>query len=169
MIINLTDFFKNPGKSDIFNIAYEADCFETDRKYFIKDKKEINLKVSFVSEREVLLEGFLELDLESVCDRCLEPVIFHLNINIDTRIYSDEEFLEDCYFMEGLNLDSEEFLNSELMMGLPMKVLCKDDCLGLCLKCGGNRNKVKCSCDTFVPDPRMAAIQDIFNAYNKEV
>ncbi len=43
----------------------------------------------------------------------------------------------------------------------------KDDCKGICPVCGQNLNEKECGCDTFVPDPRMAVIQDIFK--NKEV
>ena len=49
-----------------------------------------------------------------------------------------------------------------------MKVLCKDNCKGICSRCGANLNKGDCGCDTWVPDPRMAAIQDIFKQF-KEV
>ena len=80
------------------------------------------------------------------------------------EIDDDEQF-----FMRDYELDGDELIHNELIMGLPMKVLCKDDCKGLCPMCGSNRNEVSCGCDTFVPDPRMAAIQDIFNANNKEV
>ena len=51
---------------------------------------------------------------------------------------------------------------------MPVKVLCRPDCKEICKKCGHNLNDGDCGCDTFVPDPRMAAIKDIFNA-NKEV
>ena len=70
--------------------------------------------------------------------------------------------------MNGYELDTEILIYNELLMSLPMKVLCKETCKGLCPVCGKNRNDGECGCDTFVPDPRMAAIKDIFNA-NKEV
>ena len=70
--------------------------------------------------------------------------------------------------MKKLELDTEAFIYNEMIMSLPMKVLCKETCKGLCPVCGKNRNMGDCGCDTFVPDPRLAAIKDIFNA-NKEV
>ena len=54
------------------------------------------------------------------------------------------------------------------LVNMPVKVLCKPGCKGICKQCGHNLNEGECGCDTFVPDPRMAAIKDIFNA-NKEV
>ena len=49
-----------------------------------------------------------------------------------------------------------------------MKILCKPDCKGICPTCGRDLNTGTCDCDNFVPDPRMAAIKDIFEA-DKEV
>ena len=71
-------------------------------------------------------------------------------------------------FMDGWQLDVEAFVYDEILVNWPAKILCKEDCKGICPVCGQNRNLKECGCDTFVPDPRMAAIQDIFNA-NKEV
>ncbi|MDE7017325.1 MAG: DUF177 domain-containing protein, partial [Lachnospiraceae bacterium] len=65
-------------------------------------------------------------------------------------------------------LDVEGLLNNEIIINWPRKVLCRPDCKGICLQCGKDLNVGSCECDTFVPDPRMAVIKDIFSA-NKEV
>ena len=70
--------------------------------------------------------------------------------------------------MDGFHLDVETLVHNEILMNWPMKILCKEDCRGICPVCGQNRNQGDCGCDTFVPDPRMAVIQDIFNK-SKEV
>ena len=70
--------------------------------------------------------------------------------------------------MSGYELDVDTLINNEILINMPVKVLCKEECKGICPVCGGNLNEKECGCDTFVPDPRMAAIKDIFNA-NKEV
>ena len=84
------------------------------------------------------------------------------------EIASEDEAVDDLSFMEGYQLNVETFVYNEIIGSWPAKILCKEDCKGLCSVCGQNRNERECGCDTFVPDPRMAAIQDIFNA-NKEV
>ena len=78
---------------------------------------------------------------------------------------SEEEDTEQS-FMDGWQLDVEAFVYDEILVNWPAKILCKEDCKGICPVCGQNRNLKECGCDTFVPDPRMAAIQDIFNAYD---
>ncbi|MBO4749763.1 MAG: DUF177 domain-containing protein, partial [Lachnospiraceae bacterium] len=59
-------------------------------------------------------------------------------------------------------LNTETLLYNELMENWPAKILCKEDCKGLCPVCGKNLNEGECGCDRFVPDPRLAGIQDLF-------
>ena len=80
----------------------------------------------------------------------------------------DDEEDDDRSFMEGYQLNVEDLLNNEIIINWPRKILCKPDCKGICMKCGRNLNTGTCECDTFIPDPRMSVIKDIFHA-NKEV
>ena len=79
-----------------------------------------------------------------------------------------EEKEEDSSFVEGDALDVEELVRNELIVQWPIRVLCKDDCKGICSRCGANLNIQTCDCDTTGLDPRMAAIKDIFSKF-KEV
>ena len=62
--------------------------------------------------------------------------------------------------MEGYSIDTELLLHDEITVNWPVKILCREDCKGLCPVCGHDLNEGDCGCDTFVPDPRMAAIFD---------
>ena len=96
------------------------------------------------------------------CDRCLEivksPIDFELSVDLD---FNEEEAEEDQAFLDGHIIDIDEMLYPEIFINLPSKVLCRDDCMGICRVCGKNLNQGECGCDTFVADPRMAAISDI--------
>ena len=81
---------------------------------------------------------------------------------------NDTSFDDEQIFVSGYELDTDALINNEILINMPVKVLCREDCKGICPVCGHNLNEGECGCDTFVPDPRMAAIKDIFNA-NKEV
>ena len=107
-----------------------------------EEKDKLNLKISF----DASFKGF--------CDRCLEDT------EISIKCDGEYEFL----LSETDKVDTEELLNEEIIQKWPMKVLCSEDCKGLCLKCGRNLNTGTCECDTFIPDPRMAAIKDIFES-----
>ena len=76
--------------------------------------------------------------------------------------------LDEQSYLTGYNLDADQLVGNELTLNLPMKVLCKEDCKGICNRCGANLNLETCDCDTRSLDPRMAVIQDIFKQF-KEV
>ena len=81
---------------------------------------------------------------------------------------SEEETQIEKDYIDGYNLDADKLLFSELLVSMPGKTLCKEDCKGLCLKCGTNLNIKECGCDREVLDPRMSVFKDILNEF-KEV
>ena len=89
---------------------------------------------------------------------------------IDFNLSDEErsEGLDETNFIIGYNLDVDTLINDEILIGFPMKLLCSEDCKGLCKNCGTNLNEKSCDCDTTVYDPRMSVIRDIFNNF-KEV
>ena len=107
------------------------------------------------------------------CGRCLKDVAYTFDLSFEIEVVSPEYTGEDAEdvesdFMDGYHLNVDELVNDELLLNWPSKILCKEDCKGICKVCGKNLNDGDCGCDSFVPDPRMAAIKDIFNSY-KEV
>ena len=117
------------------------------------------------------MTGTIELTVLLYCDRCLKetPYSFSLKVS-DTIISPDLEAAvseeEEC--IVGYQVDVDNLIENEILMNWPMKVLCRPDCKGLCSVCGKDLNEGACGCDTFVPDPRLAAIRDILNG-DKEV
>lgn len=174
MLINLTDVFTSEGKDRRESLAYEKDSFSyLGNDYRIREKSPIDVTFSNIGSGKALIKGSMKLVLEIPCDRCLEMVDVPLEVNFEQEVISpdcasqaEEEDEQD--FMLGYELDIEAFVNGEILINMPVKVLCRPDCKGICRQCGQNLNEGDCGCDTFVPDPRMAAIKDIFNA-NKEV
>ena len=130
------------------------------------EQRVVVLPVTISSESKVVLK--------MSCDRCLKEVDEVINLDLFREVFAPDEIAEstdeksDQTFMEGYQLNVDDLINDEILLSLPMKVLCKEDCKGICRQCGKDLNEGECGCDTFVPDPRMAVIKDIFNA-NKEV
>ena len=107
------------------------------------------------------------------CSRCLEevPTDIHFSIDKDIKLEDSvvhDEDVEDNDYLIGFNLDIDRLIYGEILVNWPMKVLCRDDCKGICKVCGMNLNKGNCDCQRTELDPRMAAIQDVFNKF-KEV
>ena len=76
--------------------------------------------------------------------------------------------LDENAYLTGMDLDVDRLVYLEVLMSWPLKVLCREDCKGICSRCGKNLNKGSCGCAEEPKDPRMAAISDIFSKF-KEV
>ena len=173
MLLNLTDIVTSEGKTEEKKISYEKDVFGgIHGNFHIKEKSQIVLKLQNEGKGKVLVEGSFDLTLEMNCNRCLKEVAVPIHVSISELI--TEENMEsptsadEFPFLNGYQLDVDEMIGNEILINLPMKVLCDENCKGICKKCGTDLNLGECDCDTFVPDPRMAVLKDIFNA-NKEV
>ena len=121
----------------------------------------------------VFIQVAVDLEVLIPCARCLEDVKTPIHFDIDKKLRIEEEMLvdddmEEPDYLIGFELDVDKLVYAEILVNWPMRVLCKDDCKGICKVCGMNLNKGACSCQRTELDPRMAAIQDIFNKF-KEV
>jgi uncharacterized protein len=120
------------------------------------------------------LRGSLEVELDVTCVRCLEPFPVHLHEAIDS-IYlpqsanvapPDEEErglrVDDMNvgFYRDDQIDLGHMVFEQIVLALPMKPLCKPDCLGLCPACGANRNVTPCDCSREEIDPRWAGLKN---------
>ena len=95
------------------------------------------------------------------------PFDIEMDEDVDLSPERQEDLADDSYIEES-SINTDALLNHEILIRFPMKILCRDDCKGICLKCGKDLNLGECGCDRRSLDPRMAAIQDIFKNF-KEV
>lgn len=175
MLVNLTDVFTNEGQVRELNVSYDADTFANQfGTFLIKEKSPAALRLSNIGQSKALVQGGIKLIFTLVCDRCLRDVDYTFDLSFERVVVSPDytgnetEDEDSSELMEGYHLNVDELINDELLLNWPMKILCREDCKGICKSCGRNLNDGECGCDDFVPDPRMAAIKDLFNA-NKEV
>lgn len=174
MLVNLSDVLTSEGKVETVTVPLEMTSFKSRLGEFsITEKSPVAFTFTNIGVNKAKVEGSAELKFETRCDRCLTEVPTTLTLQFDRVVASpgtatEDEEDDEHSFMEGFQLDVEAFVYHEILLNWPVKILCTTNCKGVCPVCGQNRNKKDCGCDTFVPDPRMAAIQDIFNA-NKEV
>lgn len=86
------------------------------------------------------------------CDRCLDDFAKEINSTNQTIFVLNENEIEnnndEFVFIskDKLEIDLTEGILESLFISIPMKILCKENCLGLCLKCGKNKNVSKCRC-----------------------
>ncbi len=174
MFIHLSDVFTSEGKRLDVNAELETTSFDNGRERFeIICKSPVSIVITHLEAGKILVKAELQLTLQAACDRCLTEVPVQLKLHTERIVLSpelaaDAEEADDQGFVDGYELDVEAFVHDMIIGNWPAKILCKEDCKGICPVCGQDRNVRDCGCDSFVPDPRMAVIQDIFNA-NKEV
>ena len=175
MLINLSEVFTCEGKKKTYEAELEMDSFVTAQSaYEITEKSPVVITVTNLGDRKLLLEIETKMTLSIPCARCLEPVAYSCELEFDRSADMNEsdddrvEELDEQPYLYGYNLDVDQLVCNELLLSLPMKVLCREDCKGICNRCGTNLNYGTCDCDTRALDPRMSVIQDIFNQF-KEV
>ena len=173
MLIDLSDVLTKEGKVEKAEAPLEMTVFDGGRGSFpILEKLPVSFEFANVKKGKARIRGKAEFVFAAACDRCLTEVPVKLALDFDRPVAAsdaeEDEETDDRSFMDGCQLNTGTFVYNEIMENWPAKILCRDDCRGLCPVCGQNRNMGDCGCDTFVPDPRMAAIQDIFKR-DKEV
>jgi uncharacterized protein len=135
-----------------------------------------------VSAREIVedirLRAQLTGSFELLCARCLDPIAYNANQHLDLifrpsgtdaeqgeRSISEAETEIGYYETSGLLL--EDVVREQVLLSLPDRSLCREDCKGLCAHCGSNLNETSCNCASTQVDTRWAALQG-FGANSKE-
>lgn len=130
----------------------------------------MTVSMEIVNEGRLLsLTGVAKATLEAKCDRCLDQVIRSVEAIITEQLlYANDapqyshlaigELEEQYYLYHNDHFDVADIVREAILAELPLKVLCQEDCRGLCLKCGQNLNRGQCSCDTTEIDPRLAIL-----------
>jgi len=122
--------------------------------------------------KDLRVRGRVSAKLELQCARCLDPVSQDVNrefellyrpLGIDAG--RDELSVTDAEaeigYYQGDGILLEDALREQVLLALPVKITCRDDCKGLCPQCGKNLNQEQCSCSTSVEDPRWAALKEV--------
>lgn len=175
MILELKDVSACENKEVHMEAVIELTSFDSKLGSFpFIEKKPFELHIVNQENKRLLITGETDVIIAIPCDRCLEEVPTEIHLTFDKKIpleeseVSKEEEAEEADYMTGFHLDVDRLVYDEILVNWPMKVLCKDDCKGICRKCGANLNLQECDCENTELDPRMAAIQDVFNKF-KEV
>ena len=175
MQIHLSDITDSEGKHIQLCPELELDKISFQMgKYPILEKTPVELEITNTGNKVLELRGRGSVTVGIPCDRCLEQVAVKIPYEIEQKLdmkKSDNDRVQDLDendYLTGMDLDVDRLVYLEVLMSWPLKVLCKEDCKGICSRCGKNLNKGSCGCAEEPKDPRMAAISDIFSKF-KEV
>ncbi len=104
--------------------------------------------------------------LSLICDRCLTSFtkeVSQRSSHVVVRSLSGPDHGEFVVAPDGI-VSLEELATNDIIPELPSKVLCREDCKGLCPVCGGNRNQVQCGCKPKTVDPRLEILNKFFES-----
>jgi uncharacterized protein len=123
---------------------------------------------------EVRIKGRMTTEVAGECDRCLGEVQIPIDAPIDlfyrpaSELSSDvEEEVEidegeaEIAFYDGKGIELEQVIAEQVLLLLPMQIVCKESCKGICPVCGGDRNQTECKCRTVPADDRWSALKDL--------
>lgn len=121
---------------------------------------------------DIRIRARFQGSFEVLCARCVEPVAVPLHGDFDLlfrpenadaesgeRAITEDETEIGYYGGDGLLL--EDVVREQVLLTLPGRTLCKEDCKGLCVHCGQNLNSGNCNCSQTVVDPRWNALQGL--------
>lgn len=128
----------------------------------------LRLRVDLLNENGTIkLNGTVEGKAKAACSRCLELFDISLRAELDHVYYNesqqDLEPEEDWVPFRGERLDITSEVENALLASLPMKLLCRRDCRGLCQRCGADLNKEGCNCGDDNIDPRLEVLKNLLD------
>ncbi len=126
--------------------------------------------VAELAGSEIHIRGHLRTRLEASCDRCLGAVEIPLDRDFDlfyrsVKTLNREEEIEiptgelDIGFYSGEGVALADVVTEQVILSVPMKVICRADCRGLCPTCGANRNREACRCPPLPSDSPFAFLK----------
>lgn len=153
MFIELEPIFNNEGAQKQFDYEFALEGCDAVKsvkaKGFVKNRTGIvslNAEVSFV--------------IDTLCDRCAAPVKREVSLPLEHILVStlNDEDNDEFWLVESMNFNVDELIREDVLLSLPAKILCREDCKGICPMCGCNLNEKQCDCKMPV-DPRLEALK----------
>ena len=160
MQLDFTNLFN--GSNEVINIDNNVDVSDLEYScyYPIKNGARVTGK-AYCKADVTYLDFLIEFTFNGFCDRCTEPISRNFQIKANKivvpELVNDDVDYDNYIVLENNILDVDSLVNEEIQLFLPHKMLCKEDCKGLCPKCGKNLNQGKCDCKKDV-DPRMSVL-----------
>jgi len=123
---------------------------------------------------EVVIKGRVESCAQVDCDRCLRPIQLPVDSEFSLEYIRDSEYestqtaelteeLMSVSVFDGETIDVDEIAREQIILAVPTRSLCREDCKGFCEQCGADKNAGDCACADQVIDPRWAALKDLIN------
>ena len=165
MRLGLSQIIDRPGES----ISYSAVVDLSDLQYGTCFPVTEPVKASGTVRNTagvLVMKGEITTCIHGICDRCAAEFDREMVIPIDavlvTELANEENEDEWVFTLEGDSADLDDIVRTIFVLNMDSKLLCSDDCKGMCCRCGKNLNDGPCSCEKEI-DPRLAALKQLLN------
>ena len=112
----------------------------------------------------LVMTGTVTTTIHGVCDRCASDfdreMEIPINVVLVTELSNEDDEDEWVFPLEGDSADLEDIVRTVFVLNMDSKLLCREDCKGLCCRCGKNLNNGSCDCQKEL-DPRFAALKQL--------
>ena len=163
MLLGLNQIIDRPGESVSFSTTVDLSDLRYGNSYPVTEPVKAEGTVRNTAG-VLMMKGSITTCIHAVCDRCASPfdreIFFPIDVVLVTE-FADEENEDEWVFpLEGDSADLDDIVRTVFVLNLDSKLLCKEDCKGICHRCGKNLNDGPCSCQKEL-DPRFAALQQL--------
>ena len=165
MLLDLTKIFSEESKSCSFDYRMDLSSTKVDGVYPFVSPVAVK---GIVKSRDgsADLKANVSFDFSVPCDRCAEPVEGHYRYAFSHVLVRSLENREDddrLIEVRDEKLDLDELMREDILLELPTKFLCREDCRGLCPVCGKNLNEGPCGCGQYPADPRLEVLENLIH------
>ena len=112
---------------------------------------------------DYIVDGKVKTVLNLNCDLCLSAFETKLDFDLNEIFSENPDAAEEIWELSDKTIDLKPAVIANLILNMPMQVLCSDDCKGLCPKCGHNLNDGDCGCDRGYVNPQFEKLLNLFN------
>ena len=163
MSINVRELIRTPGSR--LSFRHPLDCERLSFPAVLSYAEPPVGEGEIVNSADLLtLTGRIRAVMRCVCDRCCREFLRTVDLPLDVRLASELEDEEDpdYYLLRGDELDIDDLLESAFILGMDTTILCREDCKGLCPRCGADLNEGDCGCGK-ESDPRLAVLEQLLD------
>ncbi len=156
--IDVRDLLERPGSSRTVRLDEAVEGLRTELAEVPEDRHvEGDLLLESVVEG-IHVSGEVSATLALRCARCLREFDRPLGVHVSELVLREAGPEDDYALTPDLTLDPEPMVRDAVVLSMPFSPLCRPDCLGLCERCGGDRNLGECTCAEPPSDPRWAGL-----------
>ena len=165
MRLELSSIIDRPGESLAFSTSVDLSdlVFGTSKPVSEPVKAEGTVRNT---AGVLVMKGLITTCIHGTCDRCAADFDRDVEIPIDavlvTELANEENEDEWVFPLEADTADLEDIVRTVFVLNMDSKLLCKEDCKGLCFRCGKNLNDGPCGCQKEL-DPRFAALRQLLD------